>query len=502
MKLNLNNNAPAQVWTCSGLDADQAIALGKKVQAHASDAGHLEISFWDDFNQHILHAGNYLLKLGSAVYWADQNQVLAQYQQKLPCFASEIACPGLAGKVAPLIGFRQLEAVASLRLQSREWVFRDDEGKAVCRAICWHSNSNCLVQVLPIRGYEKFHKKLEKSLQALGGKPASGGLVPNLFALTGIELTDYTTKPIFGLHPGHSAGETVRDMVLTMLQVAQCNEAGIIHKPQDTEYLHDYRISLRKVRSIVSLLKAIFPKDLHSHLKSRLSELMAPTNRARDLDVYILEKDTLSNLLPTHLAAGLPLMFADFEREHAKVYSDLKKWLSSKAYQAQIGNVQSLFAALNLDGLTETAATPVLQLVNQNLKKHYKKVNKIGSSITPETPDEQVHELRLECKKFRYLLEFFAELYPKKVLDQVLKRLKKLQNTLGAFNDYSVQQESLHDYLEGAKANKSLHMSVGALIMVLAQKQHEERLRVEQRFAEFAKPETASLVEQLIEQES
>jgi CHAD domain-containing protein len=120
-------------------------------------------------------------------------------------------------------------------------------------------------------------------------------------------------------------------------------------------------------------------------------------------------------------------------------------------------------------------------------------------AITPETQDEEVHELRIEAKKFRYLLEFFATLYQTKKIKQLVNRLKVLQDNLGRFNDFSVQQESLNTYLQGHQNNAEMAKSIGALLMVLAQKQIEERGHVEERFAGFANAVTAKLVHELFD---
>ena len=57
--------------------------------------------------------------------------------------------------------------------------------------------------------------------------------------------------------------------------------------------------------------------------------------------------------------------------------------------------------------------------------------------------DENLHELRIEGKKFRYLLEFFHSLFDQDAVDEYLKQMKKLQNTLGDFNDLAVQKDML-----------------------------------------------------------
>ena len=46
----------------------------------------------------------------------------------------------------------------------------------------------------------------------------------------------------------------------------------------------------------------------------------------------------------------------------------------------------------------------------------YKQMVKMGSSIDDDSPAEDLHELRKVGKELRYLLEFFASLYPADVV--------------------------------------------------------------------------------------
>ena len=107
-----------------------------------------------------------------------------------------------------------------------------------------------------------------------------------------------------------------------------------------------------------------------------------------------------------------------------------------------------------------------------------------------------MHELRIHCKKLRYLMEFFTPMFDKAEVKTMIKALKKLQDVLGLFNDYSVQQDSLRDFLEARAAvaprsaksraqEMAVAQSVGALIAVLHRRQLEQRALVEARFAEF-----------------
>src|SRR5690606_17893965 len=125
----------------------------------------------------------------------------------------------------------------------------------------------------------------------------------------------------------------------------------------------------------------------------------------------------------------------------------------------------------------------------------YRKVCKIAATIRPETEDAHIHELRIHCKKLRYLMEFFTPIFPKAPFDALLKRLKRLQDNLGLFNDYSVQQQSLQTFLQelpssGGRINMEVAQSVGALIAVLHKRQLEERAKVVKSFTNFNSPTT------------
>ncbi|MDP1592616.1 MAG: CHAD domain-containing protein, partial [Gallionella sp.] len=126
----------------------------------------------------------------------------------------------------------------------------------------------------------------------------------------------------------------------------------------------------------------------------------------------------------------------------------------------------------------------------------------IGGAIAPEMPDVEVHALRIHCKKLRYLMEFFSPLFAKPEFKDLLRPLKHLQDNLGLFNDYSIQQISLQDFLRQANdwANDTkLHVaqSVGALTAVLHLRQIEERAKIVDSFALFNSLQTQSTFREL-----
>ncbi len=119
-------------------------------------------------------------------------------------------------------------------------------------------------------------------------------------------------------------------------------------------------------------------------------------------------------------------------------------------------------------------------------------VIKDGTYILKHTEDELLHALRIECKKLRYSLEFFASLFPRKKMSGMIKQLKRLQDNLGDFTDLSVQQEflmSIADTLDvdEAQAKRAL-VATGYLVESLERKRQEVRADFAGTFKKFASP--------------
>jgi CHAD domain-containing protein len=71
------------------------------------------------------------------------------------------------------------------------------------------------------------------------------------------------------------------------------------------------------------------------------------------------------------------------------------------------------------------ADVDAVDLARKFIRKRYKKVIKRGRAITEDTPYDVFHSLRIDCKKLRYLLEFFASLFPANKMILLIGQLKK-----------------------------------------------------------------------------
>ncbi|KUF08867.1 CHAD domain-containing protein [Pseudoponticoccus marisrubri] len=372
----------------------------------------------------------------------------------------------------------------------------DDLDKTLVRGELWRLEAEdrvaSLLLLRPLRGYDKALDRLRGDLdrlEALSATDAAG-----LRGRLGAEAVPYTSKPEIGMAPDETAFRAACDIIATHLAVARRNEPGTI-ADLDTEFLHDYRVALRRVRSVVSLFKGVFSEDQTQELKDRFGALMAETGRLRDLDVYLIERDTYLELVPDAMRPGLERLFDMFAEERDAEQARLAEHLQSEAYAKEIRKLQKLFDKPKKLERGPKAARSALEFARKLIWARYRKVCAKAAQIDAGTPDAVVHELRIHCKKLRYLMEFFAPLFGKAEMKPLIKALKRLQDNLGLFNDYSVQQAELGAALDRLGALKpaqrlEIATSLGALLTVLDQRQRAERARVVDSFARFDSPAT------------
>ena len=210
----------------------------------------------------------------------------------------------------------------------------------------------------------------------------------------------------------------------------------------------DYRICMRKIRSVLSLLKGIYPEEKTNELKVLFARYCDATNKLRDLDVYLLAREQYAQMLPEALRPPLQEVFHDFGRERRRALRKVVRDLSSTDYRASIEKVERFFSAAADIPETDVSREPAGPLIAQRIYKRYKRILKIERGLGSDTPDEVLHKVRIHCKKLRYLIEFFSELLPEGETEQIEKQLRRLQTCLGVFNDCSVQQRSLLQYWE------------------------------------------------------
>jgi CHAD domain-containing protein len=416
-----------------------------------------------------------------------------------PRFARDFSDAPLGGIVRPLIGLRALLPVARLETHHTLIELLDANRKTVLRLdlqeVGDRSERVLLIQGRPLRGYEPEALRAAELLAPFAVEDGGEGPLIRAFRRMGKEPRAYTLRPDFALSVDLPAREAVRQIVGRMLAIARENERGII-EDVDTEFLHDARICLRKIRAVLSLLKDVYPPEETARLKAAFSRLGRETNCLRDLDVELLARPDFAARLPPPLREGLDEMFADFAAARLEEQQRIAARLASADHRREMEALARFFG--ETDGLAPSAASdvPVGPLAAAQIFRRYRKIRKLGRKLGPDTPNTEIHAVRVQGKKLRYLLEFFSELFDAEELKPLEKQLRRLQNRLGRFNDLAVQQRALWAYWETrqakGKATVELALSLGGLVSLLHRDQEAERAEVHAALEEFASASVAA----------
>jgi CHAD domain-containing protein len=294
--------------------------------------------------------------------------------------------------------------------------------------------------------------------------------------------------------------QAVKIIYATLLQAIKLNEQGTINAI-DTEFLHDFRVAIRRTRAGLSQLKAALPADMTNRYSQHFAWLGQITGTPRDLDVYLLNFPAYQAALPAEMQVAL-LPLRDFlQRKQAVAQQELSKYLRSKKYlMPLIAWEQYLNLPAEKSITPEVVELSVKQLADLRIRKVYQRVIKQGSVITEQSPDTALHELRKTCKKLRYLIEFFQSLYPPAEIKALIKNLKELQELLGDFQDCAVQKLALQHFSEEMResgCSQQTFTAIEKLLQVLETKSCKARADFSGCFTVFAAPENRSMFKAL-----
>ena len=309
----------------------------------------------------------------------------------------------------------------------------------------------------------------------------------------------YSAKIMLTLNPDAPIHESARKLLQFTCSVIRLNEEGI-KKDIDSEFLHDYRVAIRRTRSVMKQLKGVFDERNTTYFLNLFKEFGKRTNELRDKDVYLLKKESYFNYLPPFLQPSLRLFFLDIATSRKPLHQRFCHYLSSSDYKSSMKEWEVFINHDALPGVEEApnASRSTKDVAVESIKKSWKKVIRHGRQISRATTDEELHALRIDCKKLRYLLEFFSSIFPSETIAPVIRQLKELQENLGDFVDFAVQLRFLHEQLATMGEEKLLAASMGGLMTTLFQKQEAARLKFHKTFGSFDHEETGQLFHDLL----
>ena len=206
----------------------------------------------------------------------------------------------------------EVRALLPLGVFTRWWVHCDllnSDEKIVARLALETYTANGGSQavhqcrVTRVRGYPKPVKRIAACLNQLGLKPAEQSPYLTLLEGKGLSPGGYSSKIKVSLQPEMRAAGAIRRILDNLTTVMHLNISGV-REDIDSEFLHDFRVSVRRARSLLSQMKGVLDAETTARLQQRLKAIGDITGTVRDLDVYLLKESAYTGLLPAVPEAG------------------------------------------------------------------------------------------------------------------------------------------------------------------------------------------------------
>ncbi len=426
---------------------------------------------------------------------------LHQLTTDLPRYASDLGPTALGRAVQALARIRALLPRLSVDATVHRFERRDAEGKLLVSVSVEERTIQpagggrghrppVRVRLGALRGYEAAADRVRDCLTGtLALPPLARTLDAETLAALGLDPGLHPPGGPVRLDPAMAAHTAVRRVLAGQLAVLRFNEPGV-REDIDSECLHDFRIGVRRSRSVLALMKRHLPRRTGRHLRTELAWLGSVTSPLRDLDVHLLSFSGYTGLLPPGQATHLAALQHYLQHRRRAAWQELRAHLDSPRY-ARLLQAWAAFAEASAPpDLPEAADEPVGPAAGRRIWQLYRLARREGLAITEASPDTDLHELRKTCKKLRYMLELFASLFAAGQVARLRRPLKSLQDNLGEFQDLCVHAQALAEFAEDMhrerRADAATLLAMGALIQALEARKREVRAGFQHQFRAFA----------------
>ena len=223
------------------------------------------------------------------------------------------------------------------------------------------------------------------------------------------------------------SGEALRALFLSIFKEIKRLKSDYL-QDHDEEILHNLRVNLRKVRSLLKIFNGVFDEKVTLFFGENFKILANSTNKKRDLDIFLsfLSEQKHANELIYFVQKALNLEYENVKSYlgDEENYAFLKEWEiflnEGEFYRSKLFDV-------SLSRLGSFKLRTLLVLAQKRLK-----------SLDQDCPNESFHKIRIELKKVRYTYEFLSEIFYFDGLKKYEERLKDMQEIFGALQDYDV----------------------------------------------------------------
>lgn len=245
-------------------------------------------------------------------------------------------------------------------------------------------------------------------------------------------------------------GSTVR--VIVGGQLAEWEKVRTrLGNARDLEAVHDFRVALRRLRSMTRAFRADLGKRITRRLRARLKALARESSESRDLQVQRAWLQDKRLHLSDGELAGADWLLARLEQRQREADAAFAKAVSRSfgPTARMLGRVVRGLEAERRLAEPELASTRVV--LRRELHRHSDDLSRKLGAISGVDAVAEAHAARIAAKRLRYLVEPFRMALAN--AEAFVTRLKALQDALGDLHDRLAISALLGDAIrEAARA--------------------------------------------------
>jgi CHAD domain-containing protein len=371
-----------------------------------------------------------------------------------PALIDAVPAGLVAERLRPVVGIRALLPMARVRSEVGEWRVLNGDDKTVVRAYVDQTrtagvNGTALpgrLRLVPVRGYDGQAARVAHLLIGAGGAADPASELELLLS----EGSAGLPRPVrfdVSLHPGQDAATALAGQLLAMWQTIEINVPGLV-SDLDTEFLHDLRVAVRRIRAMLKLAGHVLPDGTVARFAPEFKWLGDLTTPVRDIDVLLL---------------GFPGMLAELMEADPEDLSPLREHLHRERLVQRRLLLRGLRGArvAALAAAWREALTPIADagaesrrrrrgagidaqtLATRSVARAWRRVAQRAGRVAPDSSSELLHDLRKRAKELRYVLELTAGVCRPLPHRALLKDLKAVQDSLGEFQDAEVHRDAI-----------------------------------------------------------
>jgi inorganic triphosphatase YgiF len=248
----------------------------------------------------------------------------------------------------------------------------------------------------------------------------------------------------------------------------------------EPEGIHQMRVSVRRLRSVLFALKPLLPLEDHCWASEELKWLTHALGPVRNWDIFAA---SLVRPVSDALLANweLEYLVGALERHRHAAFRDAEQAILSERYTKSTLRLYRWFEARRwcAQPVSEHTHAPIANIAPVLIGRCYRRARKRCKRFAEQTPTQR-HKLRIALKKLRYIIEFLESLLDGIQVRTFVNRVKSLQDVLGHANDVRVAYGLLDDLLEKTDYSVRATGRAGGIVLGWHERglaDHEPKLR-------------------------